>query len=380
MTDSLPGKVIAPPEVLFQQSAAAPAANTAAARVNWRQVGLFLGLTFALTWLLDLILYLAGGLKASGLGTILQLQMLLPATCAILLGTFFFSDSPLYYKSDHTPVRWFTYFFLLETLLYVVAALLGALIPNLSQPLNIALQLLVVVGLVVLVVARWRAGREAFAAAGMAGGKWQGWLLFGIALVIFYVLSTLLNLLFKLGTPVDPAQVLPQAQGMSLPMVWLLGALNGILIGPLMGLTITFGEEYGWRGYLQSQLVRLGRIKGVLLVGIIWGAWHAPVILMGYNYPDHPVWGVFLMTGYCICLAFYLAYAMFKSGGLWTAVYLHALNNGTVSILMALVVAPVSLTFSFGIGIPGLALMALIVLLILRDPVWREAEAAPSAL
>jgi len=101
-----------------------PLTNTASPGVNWRQVGLFLGLTFGLTWLLDLILYFAGGLKAPGLGTILQLQMLLPATCATLLGTFFFPNSPLYYKVNHSAVRWFTYFFLLQTALYVVAALL----------------------------------------------------------------------------------------------------------------------------------------------------------------------------------------------------------------------------------------------------------------
>lgn len=364
-------------DLLLNDQLPLPAAETLATQsdsmgVNWRQVGLFLGLTFGLTWLLDLMLYFAGGLKVPGRGTILQLQMLLPATSAILLGTFFFPNSPLYYKVNRTAVRWFTYFFMLQTLLYVIAAFLVVLKPDLSQALSAVEAMLALGGLALLVVARWRGGKEAFASAGMAGGKWQGWLVFGLALVLFYALQTLLNLLFKLGTVVDPAQVLPQARGMTTPMVWLLGIITGILIGPFFGLTITFGEEYGWRGYLQNELVRMGRIKGVLLVGIIWGVWHAPVILMGYNYPDQPVLGVLLMTIFCICLAYYLAYAMFKSKGLWTAVYLHALNNGTASFFFALVVAPASVAFSFGIGIPGLILMAAIVLLILRDPLWRE--------
>jgi membrane protease YdiL (CAAX protease family) len=199
-------------------------------------------------------------------------------------------------------------------------------------------------------------------------------LIFGLALVLFYAVQMALNLLFKLGTLVDPASVLPPGMtlGMSTPLIWLYGVINGILIGPFMGLTITFGEEFGWRGYLQNELIRMGRIKGVLLVGVIWGIWHAPVILMGYNYPDQPVLGVFLMTTYTVFLAFFLAYAVFKSQGLWTAVYLHALNNGTVSFFFALVVAPASMAFSFGVGLPGLVCMALIVLLILRDPVWKE--------
>ncbi len=342
--------------------------------VNWRQVGLFLGLTFGLTWLLDLVLYLNGGLMATGLGTILQLQMLLPATCAILLGTFFFSNSPLYYKVNHTPVRWFTYFFLVQTALYVVSTVAILLKPELNQTMGAAKSILILAGLVILLLARWRGGKEAFNAAGMAGGKWQSWLIFGLGLVLFYTLMAGLNLLFKMGTLVNPAAVLPpqMTQGMASPQIWLFGIINGILIGPLLGLTITFGEEYGWRGYLQTELIRIGRIKGVLIVGIIWGIWHAPVILMGYNYPDQPVLGVLLMTLFCICLSFYLAYAVFKSQGLWTAVYLHALNNGTASFFFALVVAPASASFSFGLGLPGLVCMLAVVLLILRDPIWRE--------
>ena len=248
---------------------ATPLKETALPGVNWRQVGLFLGLTFGLTWLLDFILYHTGALKAPGLGTILQLQMLLPATCAILLGTFFFPNSPLYYKVNRTPVRWFTYFFLLQTALYIVATVLVVLKPELNQTLAAVESILVLVGLVILLLARWRGGKSAFAAAGMAGGKWQSWLIFGLGLVLFYAVQMLLNLLFKLGTLVDPATVLPpqMTQGMSTPLIWLFGIINGILIGPLMGLTITFGEEYGWRGYLQTELIRMGRIKGVLVSG-----------------------------------------------------------------------------------------------------------------
>lgn len=35
--------------------------------VNWRHVGAFLGLTFGLTYLLDLAIYLGGGLAAPGM-------------------------------------------------------------------------------------------------------------------------------------------------------------------------------------------------------------------------------------------------------------------------------------------------------------------------
>ncbi len=50
------------------------------------------------------------------------------------------------------------------------------------------------------------------------------------------------------------------------------------------------------------------------------------------------------------------------------------MSNQTLSFFILAVVAPVNIVLSFGIGIPGLALGALVVLLLLRDPVWKEAE------
>jgi membrane protease YdiL (CAAX protease family) len=110
------------------------------------------------------------------------------------------------------------------------------------------------------------------------------------------------------------------------------------------------------------------------LLGIIWGVWHWPIIWMGYNYPGQPVLGPLLMTAYTVVLAYFLAYAVFKSKGVWTAAYLHALNNQVMSFLMVAVVTPVSMVMSFGIGIPGLILSALVILLILRDPIWKETD------
>jgi membrane protease YdiL (CAAX protease family) len=49
-------------------------------------------------------------------------------------------------------------------------------------------------------------------------------------------------------------------------LLLLSAAFITILIGPLHGLIVAFGEEYGWRGFLQSQLIRLGRVRGVFLL------------------------------------------------------------------------------------------------------------------
>ena len=67
-------------------------------------------------------------------------------------------------------------------------------------------------------------------------------------------------------------------------VIVILQAVQAILFSPLLNSIATFGEEFGWRGYLQPKLLPLGGRKAVILTGLIWGVWHWPVILMGYNY------------------------------------------------------------------------------------------------
>jgi len=69
-----------------------------------------------------------------------------------------------------------------------------------------------------------------------------------------------------------------------------------------------------------------------------------------------------------------MANAVFKSKGTWSASSLHALNNQSLSFFVLVVVAPTSTLYSFGMGLPALLLGAIVVLLLLRDPVWKETE------
>jgi membrane protease YdiL (CAAX protease family) len=302
--------------------------------------------------------------------------MLLPAFSAMLLGTFFFKDSPIFYRSNRSASRWFVYFYFLLTGLYLVGAIVSLIQPDLGATLASLLLIPNLLGLILLVVLRLKGGKNTFVEAGMAGGKVRIWLGYGLGLVVFYGLQTWLNYAFKLGTVIDLKTAFPELAANNLPPVVLLLSIaaNFVLIGPFFGLIISFGEEYGWRGFLQTELTRLGRIRGVFLLGIIWGIWHWPVIWMGYNYPGQPLLGSLFMVAYCIILAYFLAYAVFKSKGIWTAAYLHALNNQSLSFFVLAVVAPSSTIFSFGIGLLALLLGAIVVLLLLRDPIWKERE------
>jgi membrane protease YdiL (CAAX protease family) len=92
---------------------------------------------------------------------------------------------------------------------------------------------------------------------------------------------------------------------------------------------------------------------------------------MGYNYPGYPLLGVVLMTLYTTGLAVVLGYAVLRSGSVLLSAYLHALNNQVVNFIVAMGFKPFDPAFSFDIGIYGLATLAIVALLVLRDPVWR---------
>ncbi len=345
-------------------------------KVNWRQVGVFLTLTFGLTWSLDLALYLNGGLTNPVAGIVLQFMMLLPAFSAMVLGMFFFKDSPINIRNNHSKSRWFNWYFVLFTLVYLAASVLGLMQHELYRSISSYILIPGVLGLVLVVVLRIAGGKNSFAGVGMGGGKARYWILFGLGIILFLGFQTLLNWLFKLGQPVDLSVLIAQAAatGMSAPVFMIVATAQTILLGPFLGLVVTFGEEYGWRGYLQPALTKMGRIRGVALLGVIWGIWHLPVIWMGYNFPGHPFLGSLSMVLFAIGLGFILGYAVLKAKGLWIVAFLHALFNQTLAFFVRMVYTPNDPTFSFGIGLLGIIPFALVVFLILRDPLWKQSD------
>jgi membrane protease YdiL (CAAX protease family) len=186
--------------------------------------------------------------------------------------------------------------------------------------------------------------REGFAGAGLRIGRKRyyiwAWLLFPILFALAGVLTVLLG-----QARFDPtmssllATLRLQAPGADIPPAELLFPvmlLQGMTVGALINCLFTFGEEFGWRGYLTMKLLPLGRNRALLVTGIIWGLWHAPVILMGYNYPTQPVLGVLLMIVFCIWISFMLGWLRLASGSVLTPTLGHAVINGGATAPMFL--------------------------------------------
>lgn len=110
---------------------------------------------------------------------------------------------------------------------------------------------------------------------------------------------------------------------------------QAILLSPILNLVPVFGEEFGWRAYLQPKLLPLGERKTYLLMGVIWGVWHAPVIAMGYNYgygyPGAPWAGVLMFIWVAFVLGTFFGWVTLRAKSVWPAVIGHAVLNGTAS-------------------------------------------------
>ena len=171
----------------------------------------------------------------------------------------------------------------------------------------------------------------------------------------------------------ESAAVSGPLKDVQLPGVaWLLVLLAGALLAACtVNLPAMLGEELGWRGYLYQATAHWSGLRRVVFTGVVWGLWHAPLIALGHNYPDHPVAGIALMVVFCVLLAVPFDRARQRSGTVWSAALLHGCINGSAGAYMlfawdgaTLVNSPVGLA-----GFIALALLTAIILAIV--PVYR---------
>lgn len=89
------------------------------------------------------------------------------------------------------------------------------------------------------------------------------------------------------------------------------------------------GEEIGWRGFLVPELAKqMSFTKLSLLSGIIWAAWHSPVLLFAdYNAGTNRWYALGCFTVMVISSSFIAAWLTLKSKSLWPAALLHASHN-----------------------------------------------------
>ena len=101
----------------------------------------------------------------------------------------------------------------------------------------------------------------------------------------------------------------------------------GLVINIILGISLFFGEEFGWRYFLQPRLQKMyGKRLGVIILGPIWSIWHLPLCMTLYS-PQTPVYCIIGHLFFCTTLGVFLGYTYMKTENLWTPMLIHLIGN-----------------------------------------------------
>ncbi|MEU0868931.1 CPBP family intramembrane glutamic endopeptidase [Nocardia brasiliensis] len=109
--------------------------------------------------------------------------------------------------------------------------------------------------------------------------------------------------------------------------------LIGLVPGTAIGLVFALGEELGWRGYLLTRLMDAGLPQPILIGGLIWAAWHMPLIIGGSYLSGNGgsvlvIAPLFLIQ--IVVVSYVFARVRLDTGSVWPAVVLHASWNSVI--------------------------------------------------
>ena len=134
------------------------------------------------------------------------------------------------------------------------------------------------------------------------------------------------------GTPYE-------AQAVPMNLLMLIQAVQALFLAPILNFITCFGEEWGWRGYLLPKVSRhFSTVPTLLITGVIWGLWHAPLTIIGHNYGlgywGFPFTGIAMMCVFCIVMGIFLSYITLNTQSCIPAILAHGAINGIGAIGM----------------------------------------------
>jgi membrane protease YdiL (CAAX protease family) len=100
-------------------------------------------------------------------------------------------------------------------------------------------------------------------------------------------------------------------------------------IGLVAKTSRALGEEIGWRGFLVPELNKVVGFTGVSVIsGLMWAAYHFPVLLFGDYNKGAPAWySLTCFTLMVVTDSFILAWLTLRSNSLWPAAIFHGSHN-----------------------------------------------------
>lgn len=162
------------------------------------------------------------------------------------------------------------------------------------------------------------------------------------------------------GTPMPPVGLLVVAQIATIPLAAL---VNSVL---------AFGEELGWRGWLVPALRPWGTWPALIVSGAVWGLWHSPIILLGYNFGRPDVSGVLLMIAGCVAWGILLGWLRLRSASVWPAVLAHGALNASGGLVLVFAASQPDLALAGPLGAASWIVLAAVILVLILTGQFRQ--------
>jgi uncharacterized protein len=184
------------------------------------------------------------------------------------------------------------------------------------------------------IVRRW-VTREGFADAGHRLNlrrHWRYYLFAWLSPLVITAIIVILAMVLRISQPDFSLQRFLEAYASpgnrpTLPEPIFLIAIPVTVIQALPVSLLNWGEEFGWRGYLQLRLLANAPLRAAIATGLIWGIWHYPLILLGFQRYDQPWLGLLVFPIFTIWLSIIFGWLRLKTGSIWSACLAHGATN-----------------------------------------------------
>ncbi len=277
-----------------------------------KQLNIFLIVAFALPFALGIPMGI-GHSQGMDLSVFPTAQMCYPAAGVMLAALITRKGDPL------LPRRFFIGF-IAFTALQAAFALFSVILPDL--PWNMISEYSIIAASILCLVLLMTEKKDKRLAYGLKGGHW------GATAAITLLFAAML---------VGRAAILSIIGGVESPLFFTtLTPFTLVILAfkYFLSFTAFFGEEYGWRYYLQPLLQkRFGMVRGVLLLGLMWGLWHLP---LNFFYYTTPAYGLISAAGQvvtCITLGAFFGWAYLLTDNIYLPVILHFVNNNLIALI-----------------------------------------------
>jgi membrane protease YdiL (CAAX protease family) len=95
----------------------------------------------------------------------------------------------------------------------------------------------------------------------------------------------------------------------------------------VLAMPLYFGEEFGWRGYLQPRLFPTRPLAAAIATGLIWAPWHYPLMFRGFDFPDNRILGPLIFPICAVFLSIIFGWLRSATGSIWACSLAHSATN-----------------------------------------------------